>query len=69
MTNAFNWQGQSSVFTDRTLTNVNHFNGVNSDKAVRMTNMEKKNITYAKGDFLDVPRTQVNAYSRAKPKQ
>ena len=64
--NPFNWQGEPSIFTKRESVNVNQFNGVHEDKSARMTHMEKKGITYAKGDFLAAPKTQVNAYGKAK---
>jgi hypothetical protein len=64
--NAFNWRGEPSVFTKRGEVNVNQFNGVHEDKSTRMTQMEKKHITYAKGDFLNQPKTQVNVYGKAK---
>ncbi len=64
--NAFNWQGEPSIFTKRSEVNVNQYNGVHADKSTRMTQMEKKHIVYAKGEFLHQPTTQVNAYGKAK---
>lgn len=60
----FNWRGKPSVFADPK--NVQLFNDNNHSRSVRMTNADKTQIVFAKGEFLKPPTGQVNAYGKAK---
>jgi hypothetical protein len=62
--NPFNWRGKPSVFVDKK--NLQQFNENNHSRSVRMTNADKKDIVFAKGEFLPRPTAQVNAYGKAK---
>lgn len=50
--NAFDWQGEPSIFSK-----LHQFTGLYEEKSTRMTQADKKHITYAKGDTLQQPPT------------